>query len=98
MKVDFGCQIDGMYDKLNFLDSNELMVLLGRIIDCAWTVAFDSKYDPLLEAVRESTNTGLKLAGIDMQLCEIGEAIQEVLLFYVAAYLLHRHFLQLNFY
>ena len=35
----------------------------GRIIDCAWTVAFDNKYDKLLEAVRAATNTGIKEAG-----------------------------------
>ena len=32
----------------------------GRIIDCAWTVAFDPKYDKLLEAVKKATNTGRK--------------------------------------
>jgi hypothetical protein len=30
----------------------------GRIIDSAFTVAFDPRYDPLLAAVREATNTG----------------------------------------
>ena len=50
----------------------------GRIIDCAFTVAFDPQFDPLLQAVKESTETGLRCAGIDMQLTEIGEAIQEV--------------------
>lgn len=51
----------------------------GRIIDSAWTVAFDPQFDPLLAAVKEATNTGLKTAGIDVQLCEVGEAIQEVM-------------------
>ncbi len=54
-------------------------MLSGRIIDCAFTVAFDPQFDPLLEAVKESTNTGLKMAGIDVQLTEVGEAIQEVM-------------------
>jgi methionyl aminopeptidase len=27
----------------------------GRIIDCAWTVAFDPQFDALLEAVRACT-------------------------------------------
>lgn len=31
----------------------------GRIVDCAFTVAFDQKYDPLLEAVQAATNAGL---------------------------------------
>ena len=51
----------------------------GRIIDCAWTVAFDPMFDPLLQAVKEATNTGVKAAGIDVQLCEVGEQIQEVM-------------------
>jgi methionyl aminopeptidase len=51
----------------------------GRIIDCAWTVAFDPQFDPLLEAVKEATNTGIRCAGVDVQMCEIGEAIQEVM-------------------
>ncbi|TNM91588.1 hypothetical protein fugu_019968 [Takifugu bimaculatus] len=51
----------------------------GRIIDCAFTVTFNPKYDKLLEAVREATNTGIKNAGIDVRLCDIGEAIQEVM-------------------
>jgi hypothetical protein len=33
----------------------------GRIIDCAFTVAFNPKFDPLLQAVKDSTNTGLKV-------------------------------------
>ncbi|CAF1568949.1 unnamed protein product [Rotaria sp. Silwood1] len=51
----------------------------GRIIDCAWTLAFNPKYDELLKAVREATNTGIQTAGIDVRLCDIGEAIQEVM-------------------
>jgi methionyl aminopeptidase len=51
----------------------------GYIIDSAWTVAFNERYDPLLQAVREATDTGLKVAGIDQRLCDIGAAIQEVM-------------------
>ena len=51
----------------------------GRIIDCAWTVAFDPKYDKLLEAGKEATNTGIKTAGIDVRLCDVGEAVEEVM-------------------
>ncbi|KAA8493363.1 Methionine aminopeptidase 2B [Porphyridium purpureum] len=51
----------------------------GRIIDSAWTVAFNEKYDPLLLAVKEATNKGLSEAGIDARLGEIGAAIQEVM-------------------
>ncbi|KAK8777906.1 methionyl aminopeptidase und [Amblyomma americanum] len=51
----------------------------GQIIDCAFTLTFNNKYDKLLEAVRDATNTGIKTAGIDVRLCDIGEAIQEVM-------------------
>jgi methionyl aminopeptidase len=51
----------------------------GRIIDCAFTVAFDPKFDPLLAAVKEATDTGIRHAGIDARLGEIGAAIQEVM-------------------
>ncbi|KAK5644604.1 hypothetical protein RI129_005904 [Pyrocoelia pectoralis] len=51
----------------------------GRIIDCAFTLTFNPKYDKLVEAVRDATNTGIRTAGIDVQLCEIGAAIQEVM-------------------
>lgn len=51
----------------------------GRIIDSAFTMSFEEKYDPLLEAVRAATNTGIREAGIDARLGEIGEAIQETM-------------------
>lgn len=51
----------------------------GRIIDCAFTLTFNNKYDKLLQAVKEATNTGIKEAGIDVRLCDIGSAIQEVM-------------------
>ena len=51
----------------------------GRIIDSAWTVSFNPRYDPLLEAVREATDIGIRTAGIDVRLCDVGEAIEEVM-------------------
>ncbi|KXJ25397.1 methionine aminopeptidase 2B [Exaiptasia diaphana] len=51
----------------------------GRIIDCAFTVSFNPRYDNLLAAVKDATNTGIKEAGIDVRLCDVGEAIQEVM-------------------
>ena len=32
----------------------------GRIIDCAFTVAFNPKFEPLLHAVKEATNAGIQ--------------------------------------
>jgi methionyl aminopeptidase len=40
----------------------------GRIIDTAFTVAFNPVYDNLLKAVQDATNTGIKEAGIDARL------------------------------
>ena len=34
----------------------------GRIIDSAFTVAFNPVYDPLLRAVREATDAGVKVS------------------------------------
>ena len=51
----------------------------GRIIDSAFTLTFNPKYDPLVEASREATNAGIREAGIDVRLCDVGAAIQEVM-------------------
>mmetsp|Transcript_4978 Transcript_4978/g.15628 ORF Transcript_4978/g.15628 Transcript_4978/m.15628 type:complete len:264 (+) Transcript_4978:963-1754(+) len=51
----------------------------GRIIDSAFTHYFNPRYDPLALAVREATNAGIREAGIDVRLGDIGAAIQEVM-------------------
>jgi methionyl aminopeptidase len=51
----------------------------GRIIDSAFTMIFDDTFKPLVDAVRAATNTGVREAGIDVRLGDIGEAIQEVM-------------------
>lgn len=51
----------------------------GRIVDSAFTMTFDPVYDDLLAAVRAATETGIKAAGIDVVLAEIGEQIQETM-------------------
>ncbi|EQC52998.1 methionine aminopeptidase Fma2, partial [Schizosaccharomyces japonicus yFS275] len=51
----------------------------GRIIDSAFTMTFDPVYDDLLAAVKAATETGVREAGIDARLNEIGEAIQETM-------------------
>uniref|UniRef100_A0A0E0FEI0 Methionine aminopeptidase 2 n=1 Tax=Oryza meridionalis TaxID=40149 RepID=A0A0E0FEI0_9ORYZ len=51
----------------------------GYIVDCAFTVAFNPMFDPLLQASKDATNTGVKEAGIDARLCDVGAAIQEVM-------------------
>lgn len=51
--------------------------LNGIIVDAAFTVSFNSRYDTLLEASRTSTDIGIKLSGPDASLSEIGREIQE---------------------
>ncbi len=51
----------------------------GLLIDSAFTVAFDPTFDNLLLAAKEATNTGIREAGIDARLDEIGERIQETM-------------------
>eukprot|EP00158_Paraphelidium_tribonemae_P003038 Partr_v1_DN25855_c0_g1_i1_m2625 putative Removes the N-terminal methionine from nascent proteins (By similarity) len=51
----------------------------GRIIDSAFTVSFDPMYDNLLKAAKDATNAGVRVAGIDSRMCDMGEAIQEVM-------------------
>ncbi|TKR63296.1 hypothetical protein L596_027142 [Steinernema carpocapsae] len=51
----------------------------GRIIDCAFTQTFDPKFDELKRVVQEATEAGIKEAGIDVRLCDIGETIEEVM-------------------
>ncbi|KAI3403056.1 MAP2 [Candida oxycetoniae] len=53
----------------------------GRICDSAFTMTFneEGKYDSLMQAVKEATNTGIKESGIDVRLNDIGAAVQEVM-------------------
>ncbi|PIO61446.1 peptidase, M24 family [Teladorsagia circumcincta] len=50
----------------------------GRLIDSAFTLHFDPRYDNLVNAVKEATNAGIREAGIDVRLCDLGETIEEV--------------------
>ena len=51
----------------------------GRIVDSAFTLAFDPRYENLLTAVKDATNTGVREAGIDVRVGDIGAAIQETM-------------------
>ena len=51
----------------------------GLLIDSAFTVAFDPTFDNLLLAAKEATATGVREAGVDARLNEIGERIQETM-------------------
>ena len=57
----------------------------GCIIDSAFTTIVDgdpdvnSYYDPLIQATKDATYTGICLSGVDAELYDISEAIQEVI-------------------
>ena len=72
-----GCE--SVIDKDDVIKFDFGVQVKGRIIDCAFTKTFNDMYDPLLKAVNEATETGIKTAGIDVRLCDIGEAVQEVM-------------------
>lgn len=49
------------------------------IIDSAFTIYFDNKYDVLAEAVRDATFTGIKNIAVDVSIPEWGADIQEIM-------------------
>ena len=51
----------------------------GWIIDSAFTVSFNDKYKNLLDAVKDATYTGIKNAGVDVNIKEWSKDIQEVM-------------------
>ncbi|KAJ7892929.1 peptidase M24, structural domain-containing protein [Mycena olivaceomarginata] len=51
----------------------------GRILDSAFTLSWDPNYDNLLAAVKAATDTGIREAGIDVRLGELGGFIQETM-------------------
>jgi methionyl aminopeptidase len=51
----------------------------GRIVDSAFTLTFDPVYDNLINACKDATNAGIREAGIDVRMCDIGAAVQEVM-------------------
>lgn len=51
----------------------------GHLVDSAFTVAFDPKYEMLLKASQESTEAGIRVAGIDARLSDIGHIVQETM-------------------
>ena len=44
----------------------------GRIIDCAFTVAFNPKFEPLMTAVKEATYAGMNI--LELHVLMLGEA------------------------
>ncbi|ORY66271.1 uncharacterized protein BCR38DRAFT_429759 [Pseudomassariella vexata] len=50
-----------------------------RIVDTVFTIAVDPMYDNFLAAVKDAMNTGVREAGIDVCLGELGGLIQEAM-------------------
>jgi len=51
----------------------------GHILDCAFSFTFDPIHDELMQAVKDATNEGIRLAGPDALVTEIGSSIQEIM-------------------
>ncbi|KAF7327009.1 Methionine aminopeptidase 2 [Mycena kentingensis (nom. inval.)] len=54
----------------------------GRILDSAFTMSWAPEYQQLLDAVQAATNTGIREAGIDVRLGELGGLIEETMTSY----------------
>ncbi len=51
----------------------------GWIIDSAFTISFNPKYDILLQAVKEATYHGIKTAGIDVVISDWARGVGEIM-------------------
>jgi methionyl aminopeptidase len=68
--------------KINFNDVVKIdfgVHINGYIIDSAFTMTFNSNYQPLIDASKEGTYIGIKNSGVDVRISELGEKIQEVI-------------------
>lgn len=71
-------------DPIAFLKDDVLKIDFGTevngwICDSAFTHIFNQRYNTLLEATKDCTYTGIKTAGIDVDINEWGEHLQEVM-------------------
>ena len=51
----------------------------GYIVDSAFTAYFDKKHDEIHKITKEALYEGIKHVGIDAHICDVGNAIQEVI-------------------
>jgi len=51
----------------------------GNIIDCAFTASWNEQYKPLIDATKEATWEGIKMAGPDVVINDISDRINEVI-------------------
>lgn len=72
-------------DPSRWLKSTDLMKLdfgvqvEGHILDCAFSLSFNPMHDELMRAVQEATEEGIRNAGPDALVSEIGGCIREVM-------------------
>mmetsp|Transcript_144968 Transcript_144968/g.255530 ORF Transcript_144968/g.255530 Transcript_144968/m.255530 type:complete len:523 (+) Transcript_144968:74-1642(+) len=51
----------------------------GHFLDTAFSFSFDPMHDELLQVVRDATNTGVRLCGLDASVDDVGAQVAEVL-------------------
>lgn len=51
----------------------------GNIIDSAFSVCFDDRFKPLIDASRDATNSAIRVCGPDARICEVSGVIEEVI-------------------
>lgn len=51
----------------------------GNIIDSAYTVCFDDRFKPLIDASRVATNSAIRICGPDARIGEVASVIEEVI-------------------
>ena len=73
---------DKIFDKNDILKIDFGVEVNGYIIDSAFTVYFDNKYDILAKAVKEATNIGIKNIGVDVIVNEWAQDIYETMTSY----------------
>jgi len=72
-------------DALNFYKPDDVVKVdfgvhvNGHLIDSAFTITWDPAMQPILDCAKDATNTGIKNMGVDVRLCDIGDAIEEVM-------------------
>ena len=51
----------------------------GELVDCAFSFSFDEVHTPLMRAVQAATEAGIKMAGVDVRVSDIGAEVREVM-------------------
>lgn len=79
---DKNLNLDLKFNKDDILKIDFGVEVNGYLIDSAFTVYFDEKYDILAKAVKEATETGIKNIGVDVYINDWAKDIYEVMTSY----------------